>query len=138
MNYQEKGYKKKQKRNSSFTKQLRRKPTSAEVKLGMYLFRRKIYFIYQKGFLTPFHRIADFYLPVRNIIIEVDGAYHVKTLDKDNLKDLLWLKRGIKTVRIKNEEVFSGEFAEKLEPYIYNPIEKDTKIHSSVKWYFKF
>lgn len=129
-------YSKKNKKNSRYIRELRGKPTRAEIILGKYLVERKIYFIYQKGFLVPFHRIADFYLPIRGIIIEVDGGYHDNIVAKDSFKDKKWKERGIKTIRIKNEEVYNDSFKEIINPYIAVPIEKDIKKHSSAKWYF--
>lgn len=60
-------------------------------------------YIFQKGFLKPFHRIVDFYLPKKKTIVEVDGGYHKHTRERDALKDKLWLEqRGMKTIRIPN------------------------------------
>src|ERR1700677_441550 len=93
-----------QKRNSKFLKQLRKKITPSEKEFGYLLCEMKIPFIFQKGFLTPFHRIVDFYIPKKGIIIEIDGGYHNEIIQKDENKDR-WFreKRGFRIIRIKNE-----------------------------------
>jgi len=126
-----KEYKLKQRRNSRFAKELRKEATKAEVLLGNYLMEKKVYFIFQKGFLVPFHRIVDFYLPVRSVIVEVDGGYHINTRKKDNYKDTRWRKeRYLVSVRLTNEEVYKGDFS-KLDKYISTKIEVDNK---TSKW----
>lgn len=102
-------------RNSLYRLQLRKKPTKAEIIVGNYLYERKINFQFQRGFLIPFHRIADFYIGHLKIIVEVDGGYHKETVEKDKRKDILWANRGIKTFRVLNEEVFDGSFKSKLD-----------------------
>jgi very-short-patch-repair endonuclease len=53
------------------------------------------------------HHIADFYLPKRDIVLEVDGASHRKPAQalKDKLHTLQLARLGIKVVRCQNEEV---------------------------------
>jgi Protein of unknown function (DUF559) len=54
--------------------------------------------------------IADFYLPSLNIIIEIDGPCHDPA--KNQRRDTLFEQtRGIRTLRLSNEQVFRGEFA---------------------------
>lgn len=102
-------------RNSLYSAELKKKPTKAELIVGDFLWENKIHFKFQKGFLTPFHRIVDFYLATRNLIIEVDGGYHKNIKEKDIIKDEQWLKkRNITTIRLTNEEVFNGEFKNKV------------------------
>lgn len=102
-------------RNSAYTYDLRRKPTPAEMIVGEWMWNNKIQFRFQKGFVAPFHRIVDFYLATRKLIIEVDGGYHQDTVAKDHLKDRLWLeKRSMRTIRVTNEQVYSGEFVKIL------------------------
>lgn len=100
-------------KNSLYRMQLRNKVTEAEKIFGDYLWNNKVYFTFQKGFFTPFHRIADFYIPALKLIIEIDGGYHINTIDKDFTKDYLWLKkRHISTLRIKNEQIIDSSFKE--------------------------
>jgi len=96
--------------HSIYRAELRKKPTKEELIVGQFLTDTKTNFQFQRGFLVPFHRIVDFYIPHNKIIIEVDGGYHKTTLEKDKLKDDIWKKRGIRTVRITNEQVLDGSF----------------------------
>lgn len=101
--------------NSLYRLQLRNNPTKAEIIVGDYLYERKIPFQFQRGFIVPFHRIADFYIEHLKIIIEVDGGYHKDITEKDKNKDMIWGRKGITTFRITNEEVFDGTFKRKLD-----------------------
>ena len=59
----------------------------------------------------PFFLIAnrsyflDYYIPSRNIAVEIDGGYHKGMKKADRLRDIDFLNIGIKTVRIKAERV---------------------------------
>ena len=119
---------KQQRKNAGYVKGLRKRATLPEIVLGQYLLDKKIYFIFQKGFLTPFHRIVDFYLPKRQIIIEVDGDIHRFSVDKDKNKDTQFsIKRYMQTLRLTNKEVMDGTFIKKIEPFINSPIKEDSK-----------
>ena len=51
--------------------------------------------------------ILDFYQPAARICIEVDGGYHFTQAQRksDRIRDLaLWREKGIRTLRITNEE----------------------------------
>jgi very-short-patch-repair endonuclease len=90
---------------------LRKRATPAEHAFRQYLTDRKISFREQQGFYYPFYRIADFYLPDQNLIIEIDGGYH--DAKRDRYKDARFLgARGIKTLRLTNEQVLSGQIPE--------------------------
>lgn len=99
-------------RNSLYAAQLKQRCTKTEKIFGDYLWENKVYFKFQKGFLVPFHRIVDFYLPDFDLIIEIDGGYHSddKTANKDRLKDEIWDRKGYRTIRILNEDVLNGNF----------------------------
>lgn len=115
-------------RNFKFVKEQRAKPTKAEMIVAQYLIKEGIYFIFQKGFIKPFHRIVDFYLPKRKIIIEVDGKIHDFLVEKDLEKDVRWAtERDMQGIRIKNEQIFNGEFKEILKPITENKIHRDLK-----------
>jgi very-short-patch-repair endonuclease len=101
--------------NSFYRIDLKKKATKAELIFKDYLDKQKIKYIFQKGFLTPFHRIVDFYIPRGGLIIEIDGGYHNDILEKDNHKDKIWGEKGFKTIRIKNSEIFDGSFLEKVD-----------------------
>lgn len=102
-------------KNNLYKMQLKAKPTKAEIIVGNYFYERKVNFMFQKGFFTPFHRIVDFYIPNLKIIVEVDGGYHKEVEGKDRAKDILWLGRGMTTFRVTNEEVYDGSFKDKLD-----------------------
>ena len=108
-------FKRRRGRNSKFLKELRKNATKAELIVKEYLESKNIWFIFQKGFLIPFHRIVDFYIPKVGIIIEIDGGYHKDTEDKDSRKDYAWLMRSMKTIRITNEQVYDGTFKELID-----------------------
>lgn len=96
--------------------QLRSRATKAEVIFGDYLWRRGIYFTFQKAIFYPYYRIFDFYLPHKNIAIEVDGSSHDHKKGWDKLRDEETLKiRYIEVLRFTNEEVYSGEFEDKVD-----------------------
>lgn len=52
---------------------------------------------------------ADFYIKSANAIIEVDGGYHDtdEQREKDKMRDSCFKSIGIKTYRIKNEDVYN-------------------------------
>jgi hypothetical protein len=61
-------------------------------------------------FFKPFV-ILDFYLSEFKLAVEVDGSSHDNKRAQDAVRDAALLEvRGIRTVRIKNSEVYSGEF----------------------------
>jgi very-short-patch-repair endonuclease len=107
-------------------------PTHSEVIFKKFLIDNKITFIFQKGFLNPFHRIVDFYVPNGKIIIEIDGGYHKETVKKDENKDKIWGNIGYKTIRITNEEINSGFFVNRLDVKSLTnkglPISKQTSV----------
>lgn len=119
------------KRNNKYIQELRRKATPTEVIVGKWLITQGIYFIFQKGFFKPFHRIVDFYLPRRGIV-EIDGGYHNNTKEKDDKKDYLWGRdRYLSTVRITNEQVLDGSFIDILLPFIGDKEYQRDKTHQS-------
>lgn len=101
-------------KNSIYVIDLKKKATPTELIVKNYLEENKVKFRFQKGFMNPFHRIVDFYLPKpHRLIIEIDGGYHNNTKFQDKRKDEAWeYHRIIKTLRIKNEDVLNGKFKE--------------------------
>jgi very-short-patch-repair endonuclease len=106
----------KQNRNFIFRKQLTEKATSQELIFKEYLEQKNIYFKFQKGFLKPFHRIVDFYLPKLRMIVEIDGGYHKGIIMKDEYKDKIWSR--FRTLRILNEDVDNGNYISIFEEFI--------------------
>jgi len=53
--------------------------------------------------------IPDFYCAEENLIIEVDGKIHDYQKDRDEQRQLILESKGLKVVRIKNEELSNME-----------------------------
>ena len=51
--------------------------------------------------------IVDFYCHSVRLIIEVDGAIHDNQTEEDQKRDLILQGKGLKVLRIKNEEIHS-------------------------------
>jgi very-short-patch-repair endonuclease len=98
------------KQQAIFVAQRKQRATPAENLFCSYLASLGLSYRFQQGFYTPFYRIADFYLPTLNIIIEIDGPCHDS--ENDRRRDE-WFERarGIRTLRLTNEQVHRGEFA---------------------------
>lgn len=100
-------------RHCTYRATLLKKATPAERAFCCYLTELGFAFRQQQGFYTPLYRIADFYLPHHNVIIEIDGSYHDAA--KDRAVDQRFLReRGIRTIRITNEQVLSGHLPESV------------------------
>jgi len=98
------------KQHAIFVAQRKQRATPEENLFCSYLASLGLSYRFQQGFYTPFYRIADFYLPTLDIIIEIDGPCHDP--EKDRCRDE-WFEhvRGIRTFRLTNEQVHRGEFA---------------------------
>jgi very-short-patch-repair endonuclease len=111
------------------TRKLRKNQTSAEQILWQELRNRKLNgkkflrqhaIIYQVDKGECFFFIPDFYCSEYKVAIELDGIIHDYQMDRDYNRDMILKEKGIKVVRIKNEEL--------------NDIEKvKSKIVSAVK-----
>lgn len=111
-------FQQKQKNNSRYRKELLNNPTKEELIFKKYLESLGLKFNFQKGFLKPFHRIVDFYIKKYRLIIEIDGGYHLNTLDKDALKDKIWNR--FRTLRITNSQINDGSYESIFKEYIKN------------------
>jgi very-short-patch-repair endonuclease len=99
---------------SLLARDLRNNQTSSE-KLLWELLRRKCLFGYRFLRQHPiFYEIdknwvdfyiADFYCASLMLIIELDGASHEQREDYDSVRDEKHMSKGLKVVRIKNEEL---------------------------------
>ena len=82
--------------------------TYAERLLKIFL-TGKIDFEFQKIIYTDNKHlfIADFYIPSKNLIIELDGEYHndVKQQDKDIWRTKLLNSLGYRVIRFKNKQI---------------------------------
>lgn len=97
------------KQHAIFVAQRKQRATPAENVFCSYLTSLGLSYRFQQGFYTPYYRIADFYVPSRNLIIEIDGPCHDP--EEDRRRDT-WFEqaRGIKTLRLTNEQVLNGDF----------------------------
>jgi very-short-patch-repair endonuclease len=97
------------KQHAIFIAQRKQRTTPAENVFCSYLASLGLSYRFQQGFYRPYYRIADFYLPALNVIIEIDGPCHDREHDERRDK---WLEqaRGIRTIRLTNDQVFRGEF----------------------------
>lgn len=79
-------------------------------KLGVLYKREKIILIFRKYGPRRFF-LADFHLPRKNTILEIDGGYHIDRTEYDLARDtLIQEHRGLKIVRIPNEVVLAPDF----------------------------
>lgn len=56
------------------------------------------------------HYIADFYCPELKMVIEIDGESHFseESKDSDKIRDDFMLSLGIKTIRLKNNDIMKN------------------------------
>ncbi len=73
----------------------------------------------------------DFFVPRKNMAIEIDGSYHKNRREEDKLRDADFAGIGITTVRIKSKDVLDGRFIEKLKECISKTKTKHTKAKRS-------
>ena len=83
--------------------------TPEEIKFMNILEQKGVNYVFQKIIRKPkggFY-IVDFYLPGKNLIIEIDGPYHETTRQKfeDDMRTQKLKNMGFKIKRIKNEDV---------------------------------
>lgn len=98
------------KQHAIFVAQRKQRATPAEKVFSSYLASLGLSYRFQRGFYTPYYRIADFYVPSLNIIIEIDGPCH--DAEEDRRRDASFEQaRGIRTLRLTNEQILLGEFA---------------------------
>lgn len=77
---------------------------------------QKIFYIYAKdGWITRFF-IADFYIPDRKIIIEVDGSFHDKQKQHDKTRTRIIQENypGIEVLRYKWQDMFENDIIDDL------------------------
>lgn len=115
--------------------------TCSETKMELYLIKENINFTTQYPIITPNGKgyIVDFFIPNKNIIIEVDGDYHNTPKQKiyDKLKDEELTKMGYSIIRINNMEVdfLDGHFYHKITGI--NPFKKKKKKKVNYRLAFK-
>lgn len=80
-----------------------------EIDFASYLMNKGIKFIHQAPFiLSGKIYFADFYLPDKHAIIELDGDYHngIAQSEKDRFRDECFNGHKLKVVRIPNKAVY--------------------------------
>ena len=95
-------------------RELRKNSTKAESLLWKYLrnrnlsgykFLRQHPIIYKADYKGLNYFIADFYCHEKRIIVELDGPVHLSTIEYDKFRDDELAYKGIKVLRIRNEEL---------------------------------
>ena len=93
---------------------LRKNQTPSEKILWKYLRKRRLKgrkflrqhpIIYESNKSEHFFYIPDFYCAKEKLVIEVDGKIHDFQKEKDEHRDLILKDKGVKILRIKNEEL---------------------------------
>lgn len=96
--------------------------TIYEKALKKELLKRKVKFIFQKIFFTESqYYIVDFYLPFKNIIIELDGKQHDDAISYDTKRSMDLINAGVKNViRFSNRDIYTklNQCALEIESYI--------------------
>lgn len=122
------------KRRKSITeiaRELRKNPTESEKilwkrlrkrQLGGYRFVRQKPLIYDQNQKNSFFFIADFYCAEKKFVLELDGPIHEYTQYYDYQRDLVLTKLELRTLRIKNKELYKIEI---VKTKILNFLERD-------------
>lgn len=89
-----------------YRKELRRRPTQAELRFRNILRNMQVQHIFQHVFKTYKVHIVDFYLPKYMTVIEIDGGYHkdINQVKADVKRDKSFSKLGIRVLRFTNEQ----------------------------------
>jgi len=92
----------------TFSQRLRKNMTDAENLLWSILRRKQLkgYQFYRQKIIERY--IVDFYRPMANLVIELDGGQHYSERGKkqDNIRDKVIEERGMKVLRFSDREVF--------------------------------
>jgi very-short-patch-repair endonuclease len=107
-----------------FARKLRNNQTPSEKMLWPFLrnrqlegrrFLRQHPIIYESRNNNHKFYIPDFYCKKESLIIELDGKVHESQKERDKRRDLILASRGLRILRIKNEELINiGEVLEKI------------------------
>jgi very-short-patch-repair endonuclease len=79
-------------------------------KLSGLKFLRQHPLVYKADFKGLNYFIADFYCNQKKTIIELDGSVHDESKEYDEFRDSELKRMGIKTLRIRNEELTDMEY----------------------------
>lgn len=91
---------------TKYAKIHRKNPTQAEKELKRKLLNCGVKLRTEKPF-GPY--IVDVLLPLKRVVIEVDGPYHVNTKKYDEKRDNFLCNLGMKIIHITNDEVLNTD-----------------------------
>jgi very-short-patch-repair endonuclease len=86
-------------------KQLRREMTSQETILWQYLRDNRLDGLHFRRQQVIDGFIADFYCHAATLVLEIDGAVHLRQADYDEARDNLIRTRGILILRLPNDRI---------------------------------
>ncbi|BAT51824.1 hypothetical protein NOS3756_07540 [Nostoc sp. NIES-3756] len=86
-------------------KELRRQMTPEEKILWQYLRTNRLHGLHFRRQQIIDGFIVDFYCHTAKLVIEIDGKIHEQQVEYDAERDKVLLARGLRLLRIKNEEV---------------------------------
>ncbi len=89
-------------------KDMRHKMTEAEERLWSAINKRQINGLKFRRQHPVYRYIIDFYCYERRLAIELDGKVHTRQKENDNYRDEFLKGIGIRTIRIRNEEVMNN------------------------------
>ncbi len=98
----------------SRAQKLRRNQTPEEVFLWRYLRKRRLNgkkflrqhpVIYESVGNEHFFYVPDFYCAEVKLAVELDGLIHLKTKERDAIRDNILNSMGIRVLRIRNDEL---------------------------------
>lgn len=107
-------------KNVDYAKAMRRKMTPAEKKLWFGFLRTFKYRVLRQRPID--HYIADFYCAKLKLVIELDGKYHLNTIEYDKKRTNILQTYGLRVLRFSNEQIMN-DFAnvckqiEEIHPY---------------------
>ena len=94
----------------TLSQHLRQHMTEAEDRLWSKLRRKQLrgYQFYRQKTIAKY--IVDFHCPKANLVIELDGGQHYSEIgkEKDQLRDDVLTKMGVKVLRFSDREVFEN------------------------------
>jgi very-short-patch-repair endonuclease len=106
-------------RIKSHVRELRRNQTESEEIMWEIVRNRKLtgkkflrqHPIVYSFYKTPLYFVADFYCAEAKLIIEIDGSIHKLQEEYDQQREFVLKEKGLKVLRIKNEELIDREEA---------------------------
>ena len=113
-----------------FIEEMKLNPTEAEQLLcnalssspykNEFVFQYPVYLYDRKGFMERFY-IADFYIPSKHLIIELDGKHHSEKIQsiRDSIRDSQMRNRGYKVLRFANIQIFKDRTCKQVLSKIY-------------------